>query len=120
MTTPLPLAAANFSLRYPAERPEFCAQHGCKGTVPSCCPTPCAAPAEGTPHLLYMHVEKTGGSSIECAWQQAAERGHVDLLGHADGRSHAVCAVASRPGGGPYVCADRAAASVVRLDISRA
>lgn len=35
-------------------------------------------------HLLYLHVEKTGGSSIECATQHQflVERGFFTNLGH--------------------------------------
>jgi len=45
-----------------------------------CC-RKCAAPAHGTPHFLYLHIEKTGGSAIECAWQRSADEGLVSLLG---------------------------------------
>lgn len=48
----------------------------------SCCDTPCKQADRYTPHFLYQHVEDTGGASIECALQQAADAGVVDLLDH--------------------------------------
>lgn len=85
-TESLQLTPANYTL----DEHNFCADHHCldegKG-LPACCTTECVSPAPGTPHFLYMHVHKTGGSSIECAWQEAAADGLVDLLGHQAGNT---------------------------------
>jgi hypothetical protein len=74
----------------------FCTDHYCSdpyqaGHKPCC--TGCAAPPAGThtPHFMYHHVEKTGGSSIECAWQNAAKHNLVSLLGHTPKAQYDVC-----------------------------
>ncbi len=44
------------------------------------------------PHLLYLHVEKTGGSSIECATAQTlVPAGSWTNMGHTDQGSTAQC-----------------------------
>jgi len=87
----LALAAANFSARWPGRNPQFCADHICKSGG-RCC-RKCAAPAHGTPHFLYLHIEKTGGSAIECAWQRSADEGLVSLLGHNANGAARYCAM---------------------------
>ena len=45
------------------------------------------------PHILYLHVEKTGGSSIECATGLTlVPRGTWSNMGHTDVASVARCA----------------------------
>ena len=39
-----------------------------------------------TPHVTYWHVEKTGGSAIECATQQWQVEGYWDNMGHTSNR----------------------------------
>lgn len=58
---------------------------------PSCCAR-CAQPANNTPHFLFNHVEKTGGSSLECAWLKAAREGLVTMLGHGNSTFYEACA----------------------------
>ena len=59
----------------------FCSDHQCGQHLGGCCPRACNS---DKPHYVFMHVEKTGGSSIECALQSAADNDVVDLIGHSN------------------------------------
>ena len=85
-TTSLQLENASYTLRFPPELPQFCSEHWAitepwVDGLPVQCQAPCSAPP-GAPHAMFMHIEKTAGSTIECAWQSASDNGLVDLLGH--------------------------------------
>ena len=73
------------------QQPQFCTQHW-TGQVARCqhdcadlerrmCPA--TYQKRPRPHLLYAHVEKTGGSSVECAAQGMVRDGLWTNLGHA-------------------------------------
>ena len=65
----------------------FCSDHGC-GL--GCC-SQCRGSAD-RPHLLYLHIEKTGGSSIECATQQTlVPQGIWTNMGHTWGSAVEDC-----------------------------
>jgi hypothetical protein len=49
--------------------PGFCALHHCHSSCCNQCKRRLAPDGTVRPHLLYLHVEKTGGSSLECATQ---------------------------------------------------
>lgn len=85
------LANASYQYVVPEVEPQFCTTHRCEGHPEACCPTQCTQTQPGTPHVIFMHVEKTGGSSIECAWQQAQLAGHVSLLGHGSRNVYDTC-----------------------------
>lgn len=57
----------------------FCTNQDCGK---SCCLTECAIAPGATHHILYMHTEKTGGASIECASQAWQAAGWITLMGH--------------------------------------
>lgn len=104
----LQLLNASYEIRYPVDQPQFCSNHACghernqDGISPhTCCPLPCRALDDTTPHFLYIHVQKTGGSSIECAWQAAADAGKIDLLGHSSHDVHDECAARCEAAGVP-------------------
>ena len=59
----------------------FCSDHWC-GKRSECCPQTCAVVEGATAHIGFVHVEKTGGSSIECATQWWQYHGFWDNLGH--------------------------------------
>lgn len=76
-------------------RTGFCMRHDCSrkddlGRPNNCCPaaSPCKLAPGATHHLLFVHVEKTGGSSVECATQEWARAGYWTNMGHVgtDGR----------------------------------
>lgn len=82
---------------------QFCVEHWVrmpKAGLPACCQQPCQS-SQGSPHFMYMHTEKTGGSSIECALQQAAAAGNHDLLGHANADVREACAARCQRDGVP-------------------
>lgn len=56
----------------------FCSDHSCGQ---GCC-NKCSR-QQSKPHLLYVHVEKTGGSSIECATEATlVQQGYWTNMGH--------------------------------------
>ena len=57
----------------------FCARHWCGK---ACCVRRCAKAPGASVHFVYAHIEKTGGSSIECATQRWHDRGWWDNMGH--------------------------------------
>ena len=59
----------------------FCSDHWC-GKRSECCPQTCAVVEGASAHIGFVHVEKTGGSSIECATQWWQYHGFWDNLGH--------------------------------------
>ncbi|MDC0525736.1 hypothetical protein OAO87_01960 [bacterium] len=84
-------AAALLEANYSTRSDGFCTSHLCDRETEGCCQQPCTQPSDSTPHFVYVHVPKTGGSSIECAWQEAREQGLVDLMGHAAEAAVAAC-----------------------------
>ena len=54
----------------------FCTRHGCKRFCCNNCPQRIAA-GNATAHVLFLHTEKTGGSSVECA-----TAGNASLYAH--------------------------------------
>lgn len=86
------LVEPSYTFSFPLDAPQFCSDHSCAYTTGSCCTAPCQTADSHTPHMIYMHVEKTGGSAVECAWQQAARQGYVDLLGHSPAFEYETCA----------------------------
>ena len=75
--------------KYALRSQGFCSDHQCGERLTGCCPRPCNH-RQGY-HYLLMHVEKTGGSSVECALQAAADRGLVDLMGHSNYSASKAC-----------------------------
>lgn len=76
----------------------FCSRHTCSrsrqlGLPNDCCPdaTPCRLAPNASHHILFVHVEKTGGSSVECAARDWAQAGYWTSMGHVgtDGRGDA-------------------------------
>ena len=57
----------------------FCTEHHCGRT---CCPQPCRLAPGARAHVVFLHVEKTGGSSIECATQAWQGQGFWTNMGH--------------------------------------
>ena len=69
----------------------FCSMHWCFHRCCRNCTAPPAA-AAGRPHLLYLHTEKTGGTSIECATAHTlVPLGAFSNMGHAHVGSVAHC-----------------------------
>ena len=61
-------------------RPDgYCTDQDC-GQL--CCLTGCGVAPGATHHVLYMHTEKTGGASIECATQAWQAAGWWTNMGH--------------------------------------
>ena len=61
-------------------RPDgYCTDQDCGK---SCCLTGCGVAPGATHHVLYMHTEKTGGASIECATQAWQAAGWWTNMGH--------------------------------------
>lgn len=70
----------------------FCSDHWC-GKRSECCPQTCAVVEGASAHIGFVHVEKTGGSSIECATGLTlVPRGTWSNMGHTDVASVARCA----------------------------
>ena len=74
-------------------------QRAARRRSPACCAAACRSPGKSTPHFIYMHPQKTGGSSVECALQEAAGKGLVDLLGHAPAAVYDACAARCKAAG---------------------
>jgi hypothetical protein len=78
----------------------FCVAHRCDlKDVPGCCPQACRTPrvdygsAQGPQwHGVFMHIPKTGGSSLECASQAWESAGLWTNMGHASFPWVAKCA----------------------------
>jgi hypothetical protein len=61
-------------------RPDgYCTDQDCGQ---DCCLTDCGVAPGATHHVLYMHTEKTGGASIECATQAWQAAGWWTNMGH--------------------------------------
>merc|ERR1719469_1259663 len=71
------------------EDDSFCAPHWPKfGTCATTCTESSFANGSSRPHLLFLHTEKTGGSSVECATQHTfAKMGIWTNMGHTS-RAH--------------------------------
>ena len=55
-------------------KPHFCRKH--------CCPQTCGTAPGASHHIVFLHIEKTGGSSVECASQFWERRGFWTNMGH--------------------------------------
>jgi hypothetical protein len=81
-------------------RNSFCVEHRCDArAVPTCCPRACRTRpvdlgnAQGPHwHGIFMHIPKTGGSSLECASQEWETAGLWTNMGHASHSFVASCA----------------------------
>jgi hypothetical protein len=69
---------------------EFCANHWCSAT---CCQT-CD---QSQRPILFVHIEKTGGSTIECTTQHLADTGFWVNLGHNQAKNVEACEVKCKP-----------------------
>ena len=69
---------------------EFCANHWCSAT---CCQT-CD---QSQRPILFVHVEKTGGSTIECTTQHLADTGFWVNLGHNQAKNVEACEAKCKP-----------------------
>ena len=76
----------------------YCTGHWCG---PLCCPLACSRIRGASAHILFAHVEKTGGSAIECATQQWQRKGWWTNMGHTT--SEALSACAAKCAGTPTV-----------------
>ena len=69
---------------------ELCANHWCSAT---CCQT-CD---QSQRPILFVHIEKTGGSTIECTTQHLADTGFWVNLGHNQANNVEACEVKCKP-----------------------
>ena len=69
----------------PATENRFCKRHFCRG---HCCPQKCATAPGASHHLVFLHIEKTGGSSVECASQFWERSGFWTNMGHVQDHAH--------------------------------
>ena len=76
---------------------QFCTNHRCVGDPGACC-TSCKHIASG-PHVYFLHVEKTGGSSVECATQKLVRAGMWTNMGHGSIRDARHCLAQHCPPG---------------------
>ena len=67
----------------------YCTGHWC---AHRCCPLNCSRISGASAHILFAHVEKTGGSAIECATQQWQSKGWWTNMGHTTSRAVSACA----------------------------
>ena len=96
-----PLFVPNSSLRTSG----FCVPHWCCwGNWPCQCCDGCHA-RERSVALYYLHIEKTGGSAIECATVELARRGILIPMGHTMHRHVLDCQV--RCGAAPVMISVR-------------
>ena len=74
-----PLDLPQLGTSTPARSKHFCVEHWCGVKPhPDCCPHACLSP-----HYIFLHVPKTGGSSIECATTDWELDGRWTNMGHA-------------------------------------
>ena len=67
----------------------YCTGHWC---AHRCCPLACSRILGASAHVLFAHVEKTGGSAIECATQQWQRKGWWTNMGHTTSKALSACA----------------------------
>ena len=61
------------------ESGRLCTPHHCGS---KCCPANCSLAPGSRAHIIFAHIEKTGGSAIECATQSWQANGWWDNMGH--------------------------------------